>query len=230
MRKSSRFPLTEKQKAALVLGREKGTNHLEGIPKSEASNRKRSESHKIWCAENPDKLAARGAKTRGANHYKWNGGSSRLNVSIRAMTENRKWMDTVVRRDAKCFKCGTDTDIEAHHIKPLAEIVMDYEIKTREQARDCAALWDLTNGVTLCERCHCEHHGRAYTPTGNGRRKAPREVRRTMAGTANPNYRGGKVPLTCPQCGTEFQVKQAEVGKRKCCSRRCLGENQRKNV
>ena len=139
-------------------------------------------------------------------------------------------MDAVVRRDGKCSVCGVDTDLEAHHVKPLSEIVKEHGITTREQARQCSALWDLSNGVTLCERCHCKHHGRKYTPTGNGRRKQPRKVRRTMAGTANPNYRGGTVSLTCPQCGKVFQVKQAEVGKRKCCSRRCLGESQRKAV
>jgi len=194
------------------------------------SRAKTSAALKAWCAANPGKVRERAAKNSGENNYRWNGGSSRLNTAIRRLNEHRRWMDAVVRRDGKCSVCGADADLEAHHVKPLAEIVKEYGVTTSEQARECAELWDLSNGVTLCERCHCEHHGRKYTPTGNGRRKQPRKVRRTMVGTANPNYQGGTVSLTCPQCGTVFQVKQAEVGKRKCCSRRCLGENQRKAV
>lgn len=225
-----RAGLTGAQLAALASGRLRGTNHLEGIPKSAESNRKRASSIKAWCEANPDKVKARGKKTRGPNHYNWKGGSSRLNTAIRGLTENRRWMDAVVRRDGKCLHCGADTDLEAHHIKSLVEIIAEYGITTLEQARQCAALWDLSNGTTLCEQCHCEHHGRAYTSTGNGRRKAPRKARRTMAGEANPNYRGGKVSLTCPQCGAVFQVKQSEVGKRRYCSRECVNEHQRKAI
>jgi len=226
----ARSGLTDAQRAGLTLGRVPGTNHRTGYVHREESKRKASESHKAWCAANPDKVKARGQKMRGENHYNWSGGTSRLNSAIRRLTENRKWMDAVVRRDMRCLLCGAEMDLEAHHVKPFAEIVKEYGITTRKQARQCSALWDLSNGVTLCGECHCKQHGRKHTPTGDGRRKQPRKARRTMAGIANPNYRGGTVPLTCPQCGVIFQVKQAEVGKRKCCSRRCLGENQRKAV
>ena len=222
--------LTEAQRAALAMGRRPGTNNRTGYKHREESKRKASASHKVWCEANPDKVKARGEKVRGANHYNWKGGAARVSTAIRQMTENRRWMDAVVRRDGACLLCGSDTDLEAHHNKPFAEIVFENGITSCEQARQCAVLWDLSNGVTLCERCHCKHHGRKYTPTGNGRRKKPRKARRSMAGEANPNYRGGKVALTCPQCGTVFQVKQAEVDKRKYCSRRCLGESQRKGI
>ena len=49
----------------LELGREKGTNHLEGIPKSKASNIKRSITLKKFGKEHPKKLAERGKKCRG---------------------------------------------------------------------------------------------------------------------------------------------------------------------
>lgn len=222
--------LTKAQLAALAMGRRPGTNNRTGYKHRKESKRKASASHKAWCEANPDKVKARGEKIRGTNHYNWKGGCSRLNTAIRRLREYRRWMNAVVWRDEKCSSCGSDTDLEAHHVKPLADIVKERGITTRDQARQCAALWDLSNGVTLCGRCHYQHHGREYTPTGKGRRKQPRKVRRAMGGTANPNYRGGKVTLTCPQCGTTFQVKQAEVSKRKCCSRRCLGESQRKHL
>lgn len=226
----SLFELTDAQVYALSMGRTSGTNHRTGYKHREESKRKTSESHKKWCAANPDKVKARGAKTRGAMHYNWKGGYSRINTAIRRMTENRKWMDAVVRRDCRCSRCGAETDLEAHHIKPLSEIIKDNNITGTTSARYCSELWDISNGITLCEKCHCEHHGRKYTAIGNGRRKMPLRGRASVAGKLNPNYRGGTVPLVCPQCGKVFQVKQSEVGKRKCCSRRCLGESQRKNV
>jgi 5-methylcytosine-specific restriction endonuclease McrA len=156
------FPVTKKQIEALKLGREKGTNHLEGIPKSEASKVKRSISAKRTFAEHPEISDERGKKTRGEKHYNWNGGSSKLNTSIRTMTENRKWMDAVKERDGECRVCGATEDLESHHIIPLAILIETHGIKTREQARECAELWNLDNGLTLCKEHHYELHGRNY--------------------------------------------------------------------
>jgi len=154
--------ITDAQRRGLSLGREKGTNHLDGIPKSTESNEKRSASHKIWCAENPDKVAARGEKNRGENHYKWNGGVSRLNTSIRRLTEHRKWMEAVRDRDGKCQKCGRTDCLESHHVVPLSELLRQNGITNREKARECVALWDLSNGIALCIPCHYSLHGRHY--------------------------------------------------------------------
>lgn len=154
--------ITEGQQRGLALGRQKGTNHRTGYKHREESRRKCSESHKRWCAEHPDLVEARGAKTRGANHYKWNGGSSRLNTSIRTMHENRKWMDAIRARDGKCQECGATEALEAHHIVSLAELLVEHGIKNRADARKCDALWDLGNGVTLCQKCHYQIHGRHH--------------------------------------------------------------------
>jgi len=155
--------LTDAQKAALKLGRPKGTNHLEGIPKSEESNRKRSKSIARWCAENRDKVMERARQTRDLNHYLWNGGSSRLNISIRQMTENRHWVDAIKARDGACVHCGTTEKMESHHVEPLAEMIERLGITSRKDARRHAAeLWNLDNGVTLCQPCHYNEHGREY--------------------------------------------------------------------
>lgn len=221
---------TAAQIAALSLGRKPGTNHLSGHRHNEDSKRKMSESQKQWCTKNPDKVKARGEKVRGPNHYNWKGGLAKFASSVRQMTENRKWMDDVVLRDGMCQRCSSDTDLEAHHIRSFSSMLKEHHIETRQQARDCLVLWDLANGLTLCKKCHYKHHGRAYSPTGNGRRKNPRKIRQSMAGKSNPNYRGGKVPLICTRCGTTFHVKRATVNKRKHCSRRCCNEDRRKNV
>jgi hypothetical protein len=146
----------------LELGREKGTNHLEGIPKSKASNKKRSKSHKKWCKENPDKVKQRGEKIRGENHYKWKGGATKLNRSIRTMTENRKWMDSVKARDKKCQHCGSEEQLESHHLIPFAMILEKNNIQNRDEARQCKELWDVKNGITLCRKCHYKLDNREY--------------------------------------------------------------------
>lgn len=154
--------ITANQQAALSLGREPGTNHRTGYVHREESKRKASRSHKEWCANNPDKVKARAEKNRGENHYRWNGGSSKLNIAVRQLTENRKWMDAVKARDGECVICGTVDNLEAHHLMPLARMLERNGINNREQARGCDELWDLNNGVTVCQCCHYGIHGRKY--------------------------------------------------------------------
>jgi len=158
----ARAGLTDAQLDALSIGRKPGTNNRTGYRHREESRRKISESHKKWCAVNPDKVKARGDKTRGKNHYNWKGGCSRLNAAIRRLTENRKWMDAVKARDSKCLVCGSTEKLESHHIVPLAVLVGVHGITNREQARECKELWDLENGMTVCARCHYKIHGRKY--------------------------------------------------------------------
>jgi 5-methylcytosine-specific restriction endonuclease McrA len=152
--------ITDKQKSGLSLGRKKGTNHRTGYKHREESKRKASASHIKFCRENPELIVRRGAKTRGSAHYKWNGGSSKLNKSIRQLTEHRKWMESVRNRDGSCKRCGSIENLESHHKIGLAELIRANSITTREQARACAELWDLTNGETLCQSCHYSEHGR----------------------------------------------------------------------
>ena len=165
---------TEKQKLALSLGRVKGTNHLEGIPKSRQSNKKRSVSQKEWCAKNQDLVQARAMKIRGEQHYKWKGGISKLNQSIRRMTEYRKWAKSVRKRDGSCIECGATSDLEANHKIPLAELIELHCIRSREDARNCPQLWEESNGETMCESCHYKHHGRFID---KGRRNARKRKR-----------------------------------------------------
>lgn len=158
-----RSGVTAAQAAGLALGRVKGTNHRAGYQHRDESRAKASASHMRWCAQNPDLVAARGEKTRGEAHYRWNGGSSLLNCSIRRMTENRKWMESVKARDGACRRCGSGDNLEAHHKEGLAVMIERLSINSREDAREHAAtLWNMDNGETLCRRCHYEEHGRTH--------------------------------------------------------------------
>jgi len=222
--------LTKKQSSALVLGRKPGRVVLKTRKHTDAENAWMSIVMKKWCADNPDKLIERGKKMRGENHYNWKGGASQFNFAIRGLNENRKWVNSVTMRDCKCLDCGSTLDLEAHHKKPLAELITENEIKTVDQARACVALWDPSNGITLCAKCHCKEHNRKYSPIGAGRRKRAPKVRRSMAGDKNPNYKGGPVTLICKECGSEFYSKKCRAGIRKFCSRECVNENRRKKL
>lgn len=155
--------VTEAQRAGLARGRAKGTNHRLGYLHRDASKRKASESQKAWCAENPKQVAARARKIQGPAHYRWKGGASRLNTSIRQMTENRRWMDAIKARDCKCTRCGSTNELESHHKIGLSELIEKLGITSRDDARRHAAtLWDMDNGATLCRPCHYTEHGRRY--------------------------------------------------------------------
>lgn len=153
--------VTDAQREGLSLGRVKGTNHRAGYTHRPESKAKASATHKAFCAAHPQAVAARGAKVRGEAHYRWKGGASRLNASIRRMTENRKWMEAVKERDGACLRCASTDLLEAHHRTTLAALIESLGIKSRDDARThAAALWALENGETLCSGCHYIEHGR----------------------------------------------------------------------
>lgn len=153
--------LTAAQADGLSQGRQKGTNHRSGYRHSDETRATVAASNRAYWAANPEKAQARGALSQGENHYQWKGGISRLNISIRQMTENRRWMEAVKARDCRCVRCGSQSDLEAHHKTELADLIASLGIASREDARRHAeALWDLDNGETLCRPCHYAHHGR----------------------------------------------------------------------
>lgn len=57
----------------------------------------------------------------------------------------KQWRKAVMERDGHtCTQCGATDELEAHHIKPFAEF---------------PDLWyDVSNGVTLCHKCHALLH------------------------------------------------------------------------
>lgn len=91
----------------------------------------------------------------GKNHYLWNG-LTPLVEQVRKCIEYRQWRSDVFSRDDfTCQMCGErGGKLHADHIKQFAFIIVENEIKTMKQARECSELWNLNNGRTLCVPCH----------------------------------------------------------------------------
>ncbi len=96
-------------------------------------------------------------QNRGEKNYKWSGGITPLKNQIRTLFEYRQWRSDVFTRDNfTCILCGKrNTYIEAdHYPKPFIIIFNEYKIKTLKDALECAELWNINNGRTLCKECH----------------------------------------------------------------------------
>jgi AraC-like DNA-binding protein len=62
----------------------------------------------------------------------------------RRYKEYRKWCRDIRKRDNVCKKCGSSEKIACHHIL---------------EAKDYPSLvYDITNGIALCQSCHIEIH------------------------------------------------------------------------
>ena len=79
--------------------------------------------------------------------------------------QSRQWRSDIFQRDdyicQECDKRGGN--LECHHKKEFSIILKENNIKTLDEAIHCEELWNLNNGITLCEKCH--------NKTKKGRRK-----------------------------------------------------------
>ena len=96
----------------------------------------------------------------GESNCNWKGGITPLNHSIRTNYKYRQWRDDVFTRDDfTCQECGEKgCYLHAHHIETFSSIIQKYEITSIGEALECAELWNINNGITLCKECHKELH------------------------------------------------------------------------
>lgn len=108
----------------------------------------------IMSEKTRDKM--RKSAKKGKENNKWNGGISKIDKICRKMLEYKRWRELVFLRDKyTCRGCGNNKCyVTAHHIESFSGILKNYKIINTEQARDCSDLWDINNGLTLCEDCH----------------------------------------------------------------------------
>lgn len=97
----------------------------------------------------------------------WKGGRTPFLVAVRNLPRCIAWRDAVYARDHyTCQDCGDAKggNLNAHHLTPLAQLLNELGIKTAPDANTCEALWEISNGITLCERCHRLRH--SHYPCG----------------------------------------------------------------
>ena len=94
----------------------------------------------------------------GKNSPSWKGGLTPLWKILRTSFQYRQWRCDVFERDNyTCQKCGTKgCYLEAHHKKSFIKILRENNVKTVNDAMECAELWNINNGQTLCKKCHRE--------------------------------------------------------------------------
>lgn len=92
----------------------------------------------------------------GEKHWNWKGGITRLQERIRKTFKYRQWRsDVFTRDDFTCQGCGRrGIMLNAHHIVPFSDIIELNDVRTIDQAINCEELWNINNGITLCEECH----------------------------------------------------------------------------
>lgn len=130
------------------------------------------------------------------------------------------WARAVISRDlATCQHCGaTDAPLHAHHIKPFAEFP---ELR-----------WELSNGLTLCAKCHWQVHAAldanavksGNTLPGNaGGNPEPSFGRKPIEGVTTNGRAYRRWNGECGWCGTFISKQWSDtVGKQKLfCSRSC---------
>ena len=104
---------------------------------------------------------------RGSDNHLWIDGRTKLISQIRNLEEYKNWRLRIFERDNYiCQECFNKGYLEAHHMKSfsilLGEFIIAYnqfspiedkEILTR-LAITYKPFWDITNGMTLCKKCH----------------------------------------------------------------------------
>ena len=116
---------------------------------TEEAKRKNSIAHK-------GKIPKNSINWKRENHPNWKGGITKIDRIIRGMKEYLQWRSDVFQRDNwACKTCGRNgCYVTAHHLKSFHLIIKQYDIKNVDDARKYKELWDINNGITLCEDCH----------------------------------------------------------------------------
>jgi hypothetical protein len=128
-------------------------------------------------------------RLRGSNAPNWQGGVSGVRKRVDSSVEARAWRTAVLTRDQRtCQGCGVarKKGLHAHHIKPVAEYP--------------ESMFDVDNGITLCDSCHELLHKQQGPIRGRGRLLRYLEENGWDMGT----YAAERAPRPCVQCKTMF--------------------------
>ncbi|KKP32059.1 MAG: hypothetical protein UR22_C0016G0005 [Parcubacteria group bacterium GW2011_GWC2_32_10] len=115
---------------------------------------RRQEEHKLELKEREEEELA---KQEGIRQQREEAYFVRLELrkKIEEMPKYNNWREKVFEKyGRKCEICGGVNDIEIHHRTSFDKIIRRFDIKTKEQAFECDALWNIDNGSVLCHECH----------------------------------------------------------------------------
>lgn len=144
--------LSESLKARKIPWRHKISKSLQGHKVTEETKQKISKTHK--GKPSPRKGASHKTHPQfnilaGKRHWNWQGGKTDTIHKIRNSIEYKQWRRLVYERDKfTCQQCKQKGGyLNAHHIIPFKTIKENNNL-----------LYDINNGITLCVKCHKNHH------------------------------------------------------------------------
>jgi 5-methylcytosine-specific restriction endonuclease McrA len=167
-------PKSEEHKMKLSLANLGKKSPLKGVPYREGRIHPRGMAGKTLSKESREKISQKNKgknvsletrrklseNNKGEKCRFWKGGVYKFRDHLRDNFEYRQWRSDVFTRDdftcQKCFVRGGQ--LHAHHIKHFSKIIEDNNIQSLEEAKVCQELWNINNGITLCETCHKQEH------------------------------------------------------------------------
>jgi len=118
----------------------------------------------VFSKETKDKIskAHKVLKRTGSKNPNWKGGMTPIHLKIRTSNRYDQWRQQIFLRDNfTCQKCGDDKggNLQAHHKKPFSRLLKEVRqylplFDLYEGAMIYAPLWNIDNGITLCDKCH----------------------------------------------------------------------------
>ena len=137
----------EKEAVSLKMSKEKHPLWKGGLPKCLDCGKELSNYNNKECSNC--------CRMTGKRNGNWKEGVTSIDKLCRSMPEYKQWRSDCFQRDNwTCQTCGKKGYVTVHHIVGFSILIRYYEIKDTNEARKCSELWDINNGVTLCEECH----------------------------------------------------------------------------
>jgi hypothetical protein len=110
----------------------------------------------------------------GEKNGSWKGGITPLLNKIKRLTEYKTWQTNVLKRDnytcRKCLRRGGS--LTAHHINAFSFLIQVFKIRSVQDAKECFWIWNIRNGVTLCDLCHEQTSNFAWRAVRNPKDRA----------------------------------------------------------
>ncbi len=143
----------------LEVAMERGQRHTPETKKKLSESAKRRKvipPSRKGCRTSEDTKKKLSLANIGEKHWMWKGGISKIDKRCRRMSEYIQWRSLVFERDNwTCQTCRIrGVYVTAHHIIGFSKIIRENDISDVLAARKCKELWNIDNGVTLCEDCH----------------------------------------------------------------------------